>query len=170
MDKSVASLLDRLRRISPMPEDDLLPVPLINSYQEIVSELAQYRHPDTIRPLIDSFGYGEADGAYWSTLHLLESFPWALVEPELIAAIQAGMSGPSQWAAYMLGRKRSQPAVQFLIGLLQHDKPLVRASAVLALASIGDPAAIEALTALRADPAVEVRNEVRRAIDTLQIQ
>lgn len=151
-----------------MPDDDLLPAPLINTYQEIVSELAQYRHPETIRPLIDSFGYGEADGAYWSTLHLLESFPWELVEPELISALEAGMAGPSQWAAHMLGRKGSQAAVPHLIGLLKHDRPLVRASAVLALSTIGDPVAIEAVSALRDDPAVEVRNEVRRAIEKLK--
>ncbi|HWI60976.1 MAG TPA: HEAT repeat domain-containing protein [Symbiobacteriaceae bacterium] len=168
MDRSISILLDRLRRISPMPEDDLLPAPLIITYQEIVSELAQYRHPDTIRPLIDSFGYGEADGAYWSTLHLLESFPWELVEPELKSAILTGLAGPSQWAAHMLGRKKSQAAVPSLVGLLKHDKPLVRASAVLALASIGDPAALEAVRGLLDDPSVEVRNEVRRAIDTLR--
>ncbi|HYG59039.1 MAG TPA: HEAT repeat domain-containing protein [Symbiobacteriaceae bacterium] len=163
----VAAMHSRLRKISPMPDDDLLPAALIATYQEIVADLARYRHPESIRPLIDSFGYGEANGAYWSTLHVLESYPLELVEPELIAALGSGMSGPSQWSAYMLGRCRSRAAVAPLVSLLGHEKPLVRASAVMALGMIGDGSARSAVEALRDDPAPEVRNEVRRALRSM---
>lgn len=147
-----------------MPDDEFLHEPLLAMYQEIITELAQHKDPVCIRPLIDSFGYGEAQGLYWSVLHLLESFPPEMVTPELIAATQTRLAGPSMWASYMLGRSRSQEAVPHLIELLDHDKPLVRAGAVMALGMIGSAEGIRAIEALKEDPDPEVRNEVRHVL------
>lgn len=164
MGSPVADLLNRLRAISPMPEDEFLPEPLLSTYQEIITELAQYKDPVCIRPLIDSFGYGEAQGLYWSVVHLLESFPQGMVIPELIAAVQTKLSGPCMWASYMLGGSRSEEAVPYLINLLSHEKPLVRAGAVMALGMIGDADGIKAIASLKDDPDPEVRNEVRHVL------
>lgn len=160
----VAALLGRLRTITPMPEDEFLAEPLLSMYQEIITELAQHKDPVSIRPLIDSFGYGEAQGLYWSVLHLLESFPQEMVVPELIAAVQTKLAGPSMWASYMLGRSHSREAVPHLIELLKHDKPLVRAGAVMALGMVGDAEGLAAVKALGDDPDPEVRNEVRHVL------
>ncbi|MDF2628128.1 MAG: hypothetical protein K0R39_1959 [Symbiobacteriaceae bacterium] len=147
-----------------MPEDDFLTEPLLSTYQEIISELSQHKDPVCIRPLIDSFGYGEAQGVYWSVVHLLESFPPEMVVPELLAAVQTRLAGPCLWAAYMLGRSRSAAAVPHLTDLLKHDKPLVRAGAVMALGMIGEAEGLKAVQALREDPDPEVRNEVRHVL------
>jgi hypothetical protein len=147
-----------------MPDDEYLAEPLLAMYQEIITELAQHKDPVCIRPLIDSFGYGEAHGLYWSVLHLLESFPVELVTPELIAALQTRLAGPCMWASYMLGRSRCVEAVPHLIDLLSHDKSLVRAGAVMALGMIGNEEGLTAVEALRNDPEPEVRNEVRHVL------
>jgi hypothetical protein len=55
-------------------------------------------------------------------------------------------------AAMLLGRMRSHTAVATLVGLLDDESDDVRMVAARSLATIGDPAAIAALTAALADP------------------
>lgn len=165
---AISELITRLQKISPMPDDEFLTPALIDTYQDLIARMAATMNPRCIRPMVESFGSGEADGAYWSTLLSLERFPRELLDPELIAALDAGRAGPCQWAAFMLGRSRNRAAVPGLVRLLEHEQALVRAAATLALGQIGESSVREHLEALRGDPAVEVRNEVRRALQALE--
>lgn len=167
---NVDDLISALSAISPMPDDedeDALTESVLDDYHKIVSKLGELKDPKSIVPLIDSFGYGDGFGVYWTTLHTLEKFGYELLNPLLIDAIRKGEKGSRMWAAYMLGVSRCREAIDDLISLLKDDNELVRAKSALALGMIGDRWAIPYLEAIGNDVSEAVRSRVEQAIDDM---
>ncbi len=160
----IDDLINELSKISPMPDDNTLTPEVLQDYEVIVSELALLKDPKCILPLIKSFGYGEAWGLYWTTLHLLEEFAVEQVDLLLIESLSTEGKGTRMWAAYMLGRSRNIQAVDGLINLLKDPNELVRYNAATALGMIGDSKARPYLEAIKNDTSTEVRNAVEGAL------
>ena len=138
MNNSTDEWLGHLIEVSPMPDDVQLTELQLRNYIDIVQglSLADSSRLDLIRPLIYSFGYGEANGAYWPTVHLIERFDQAQVDSELVAALEQGGPGARMWSALMLGRSRTQTTVPLIIQHLTDPYELVRVNCVNALAMI----------------------------------
>ncbi len=114
MNDELKQLLIRLERLSPMPDDDSLELTVdrLREYENVIRQLEETvmhekeRDPSLVMPLLASFGYGDGFGLYWATLHLLEKFPLAVLQPALREAVLNGHKGTRRWAAYMIGRLR----------------------------------------------------------------
>jgi hypothetical protein len=83
-DDQVNELIKRLQALSPMPNDRELTEKQLGEYHQIVYELAQLEDIRCIRPLIESFGYGNGNGVYWEVVHLLERFAIEETDPLLL--------------------------------------------------------------------------------------
>ncbi len=164
MDDRVEQLISQLRALSPMPEDELLTEEQVDTYGRIIDELLQFKDPRAIRPVLDSFGYGDGYGVYWAAVHFVESFNEAEVLPHLIAAVQSPNPGSRMWAAALLGWGRYKDAIPHLLALLKDPKDLVRAHAVVALGSIGDESCRKHIEQLRQDPSSDVQHAVEVAL------
>jgi hypothetical protein len=169
-------MIQTLEKLSPMPSDDSpqLTVERLESYGEVIAQIDEIvRGPgaerDTrfIKPLIRSFGYGEAYEGYWPVIHILEKYPADTLRPSLREAVEMGEPGARMWCAYMLGRHRNLEDVPVLIAALKDPKPKVRYNALKALAMIGDLAAKPVMKALLNDPVEEVRKMARECIEAL---
>jgi len=175
MNDRVLEAVTRLERISPMPDDGnpQLTVPLLAEYEEVVRQIeeavrqAPELDPALIRPLIASFGYGDAFGLYWATLHLLENFPSEQLRPALCEAVQTGKPGARMWSAYMLGRQRDRRDIPVLVDVLKDSMSEVRYYTLMALAMIRDPNAITAMESLLQDPDPKVRKAAIKYLDEL---
>lgn len=168
MSDRVSELLVQLKKLSPMPEDDLLTEEMLDAYGEIIDELREFIDPRSIEPLIASFGYGDGFGVYWKTLQLLEQFDDEQVAPHLIAALRHGAPGARMWAAFMLGRSRNKQAIPDLIKCLHDDKEYVRVNSILALGMIGDPIIKHNIEKLRVDPSEDVQHAVEVALSRMR--
>ncbi len=164
---TIDELIDKLRRLSPMPEDGSLSTDIIDQYELLISQLADMSDPRCIGALLDSFGYGEGHGTYWKTLHLVESFPVEDVDPLLIDRLKRGSRGTKMWAAYMLGRSRNHSAITELILCLRDGDHLVRRNSAMALGMIGDPQVRTDLETCLDDPSEEVRVVAKGALKRL---
>lgn len=162
----IDDLINELKQISPMPDDNKISSGVLTKYEVIVREIALLKDPKCILPLINSFGYGEANGLYWTTLHLLEEFEIEQVDPLLINSLSTGEKGTKMWAAYMLGRSRNVSAVDELINLLKDPNEFVRHNAAMALGMIGDDRARPYLESINNDVSNEVRIAVERALNS----
>ena len=175
MNDRMLELVARLERISPMPDDDSseLTVPLLAEYEQVIRQIeeaakqAPELDPALIQPLIASFGYGDAFGLYWATLHLLEDFPSEQLRPALCEAVQTGKPGARMWSAYMLGVQRDRHDIPVLVGALKDSMSEVRYYTLMALAMIGDSSATVAMESLLQDPDPKVRKAVRKYVDEL---
>lgn len=154
----IDDLISQLNQISP---------DVLEKYEIIVKEFSVLKDPKCILPLINSFGYGEGNGVYWSALHLLEEFSVEQVDPLLIQRLKTGKKGTRMWAAYMLSRSKNTSAVDALINLLKDENELVRRNAAVALEMIGDCKAKPYLEAIKDDTSSEVRIAVERALNSL---
>jgi HEAT repeat protein len=163
----IDDIIKELNNISPMPDDDHLTKEVLIKYEVIIRKMALIKDPKCIFPLINSFGYGEANGLYWTVIHLLEEFEIEQVDPLLIESLSNGEKGTKMWAAYMLGRSRNNNAVDELIKLLKDTNELIRHNAAMALGMIGDNKAIPYLKEIKNDNSYEVRVAVERALDSL---
>jgi hypothetical protein len=157
----LAELLSRLERLTPMPEDALLTENMLKEYDEVVTELEQFHDPRCLRPLIESFGYGQGFGIYWRTLHLIEKYDSQLVTKALTAALEHPNPGVRMWAVNILRRYRYEGAVASLAALLQDEAELVRAATVSALDAIVGEDIHPMLEQMQNDPSMEVRASVR---------
>ena len=161
----IAELLTQLKAKSPMPDDDSLTKEQIEEYGAIADELEQVlaknEDPRVIEPLINSFGYGDGYGTYWTPHRLLLKFDKVQLRPYLLDAVQHGERGVRQWAAYTLGVLEDKEAVPYLIALLNDPEDNVRLDAVQALAMIADPTTRPAIERLESDPSEEVRDVAR---------
>lgn len=162
MTSDIDKLINRLVVLSPMPNDLELSDKQLEDYAEIISELAQLvvDQTDVIKPLINSFGYGEGYEIYWSTVHLLEKLDQAQVDKELMTVLEHGAPGPCMWAALMLGRSRNKDAVPLLIERLSDQHELMRANCINALAMIDLDGSIEVIRRMENDDSPEVRRLV----------
>lgn len=172
----IDELIQALERLSPMPPDDSpeLTVERLRDYGEVISQIDEIVRGSEagldvrfIKPLIRSFGYGDAYEGYWPVIHILERYPAEILRPALREALQTGEPGARMWCAYMLGRYLSYEDVPVLVTALQDPKHKVRYNALGALAMIGDLAARPAMEVLLDDPVEEVRKEAERCIEAL---
>lgn len=164
----IDDLINELKQISPMIDDNQITAGILTKYELIVKEISLFKDPKCILPLINSFGYGEANGLYWTTLHLLEEFEVEQVDPLLIKSLSNGEKGTKMWAAYMLGRSKNADAVDELINLLKDKNEFIRRNAAMALGMIGEIKSRPYLEAIKNDNSNEVRIAVERALDSLR--
>jgi hypothetical protein len=160
----IDELINQLKQISPMPDDDKITSAILTKYEVIIREIAVLKDSKCILPLINSFGYGEANGLYWITLHLLEEFEIHQVDPLLIKSLSTAEKGTKMWASYMLGRSKNIEAVDVLTNLLKDTNEFVRYNTVMDLGMIGEIRAKEYLEAMKNDNSDEVRIAVERAL------
>lgn len=179
MSNCIDVLIQRLRELSPMPSDDSPQMTLerLISYGEIIHLIDKIVHgsetggdPQFIKPLIDSFGYGDAYEVYWTVIHILEKYPLDHLRPALREAVEMGEPGARMWCTYMLGRQRNSEDVPLLIAALQDSEYKVRYNTLTALAMIGDLAAKPAMEALLNDPVEQVRKGAREYVRKLSIR
>jgi HEAT repeat protein len=163
-DDQVNELIKRLQALSPMPNDRELTEKQLGEYHQIVYELAQLEDIRCIRPLIESFGYGNGNGVYWEVVHLLERFAIEETDPLLLDALQSENPGTRQWSALMLGRSENQLAIPRLLQLLDDHKELVRAEAVVALGRFHKDEIKGQLLKLMDDPSKEVHAVLKIAL------
>lgn len=176
MNDHIDALIQTLKELSPMPPDDSpqLSVERLRNYGEVIAQIDEIicgsetgRDTRFIKPLIQSFGYGEAYEGYWPVIHILEKYPADILRPALREAVETGESGTRMWCVYMLGRQRNLDDVSVLIAALQDPEYKVRYNALEALAMIGDLSAKPAMEALLDDPVAEVRKMVKECIEAL---
>jgi hypothetical protein len=179
MNDHVDVLIQTLEKLSPMPPDDSpqLTVERLDSYGEVIAQIDETVHGSEaerdiwfIKPLIRSFGYGDAYESYWPVIHILEKYPSDILRPALREAVQTGEPGARMWCAYMLGRQRNPEDVPVLIAALQDPEYKVRYNALGALAMIGDLSAKPAMETLLNDSVEEVRKEAKECVDALVAQ
>jgi hypothetical protein len=169
----VSRLLQILKDISPMPSDDDpdLTSERLDLYADVMDEIRELfqsqKDPRFIRPLLNSFGYGEGYEVYWDTIGLLEQFPPEILRPQLREALRTGERGTRKWVAYMLGLQRNVEDVPALILALQDPEGQVRHNALIALSMIGDKSARAAMEHLFEDPVEEVRKAAREYVEAL---
>jgi HEAT repeat protein len=138
----LSALVAELQVISPMPGDEELEAlseegsRRLDKYVELVEEIRQETKTvfplEVISVLLSSFGTGDGFEAYWSTLHLIESFP---DKHSLYFLIQKASSSPNpgtrKWCCLLLGRRRNIEDLPFLLDRLKDDIPAVRTEALL---------------------------------------
>ncbi len=158
----ISILMKNLQKLSPMPKDEELisEEALLKEYQEVVMELYENSSlitSDNIPDLLNAFGLGTGFGLYWNLLHILEQFPWGVLEPKLISALDNNNPGTRMWALTILGRGKSKTALPAIEGLLNDPESMVRVEAILSLGMIGGPKMIPVINRMSQDPSEEVR-------------
>ena len=176
MSDRIDKLIRALEDLSPMPSDDSaqLTEERLRSYGEVLAQIDEIvpssraeRDTRFIKPLIRSFGYGDAYEGYWTVIHILERYPASILRPALREAVQAGEPGARMWCTYMLGCHRNPDDVPVLIAALKDPEYSVRHNALGALAMTGDLSAKPAMEALLSDPVDEVRKTAQECIEAL---
>lgn len=158
----ISKLMENLQELSPMPRDEELvsEEELVIKYQEVVMELYENSSLitlDSIPDLLNAFGLGTGFGLYWNILHILEHFPWEVLEPKLISALDNRNPGTRMWALTILRRGKSKNALPAIEGLLNDPENMVRAEATLSLGVIGGRQMIPLINRMSQDPSREVR-------------
>ena len=108
-DERKRDLLARLARLGPLPDDDAITQGQLSEFFDIVCTVdsdSTPPDPDYIRPILNTFGYGDGFAGYahgaWA---LLKQDRDAVVEAAL-DTLEAGRAGPRQWAMETLRRMR----------------------------------------------------------------
>lgn len=173
MKDEVQHLLTQLMEMLPMPDD---PEPsdskesqdqfdlAIARYDAIVAQLAEFRDPRCIEPLLASFGYVDGNEVYQRTLTLLAGFETELLEPYLLAALRHENRGTRYWAVMMVMQIRYQAAIPDLLALLDDEAEHVRVIVVIALGAIGGAPMYPYIERLSDDPSDEVRYVVHNVL------
>ena len=107
-DATKRELLDRLARLGPLPNDDAITQAQLDEFGDIIDRIGAFvpPDPDYIRPLLDTFGYGDGFALYVHGANaLLRQDRVAVVEAAL-DTLEAGRDGPQQWAMETLRRMR----------------------------------------------------------------
>ncbi len=135
-------LLAQLQAISPMPSDEELMAlseegsRRLNKYIELLKAIKQetrLKFPiEVVLTLLLSFGIGDGYEIYWTTVHLIESFPekhalYALVQQ----ASRSPNPGTRKWCCLLLGRRRRIEDLPLLLERLEDAVPAVRIAALL---------------------------------------
>lgn len=160
----VDELIKHLQALSPMPNDHELTEKQLSDYHQIINELSQLEDRRCIKPLIESFGYGNGIGVYWGAVHLLERFAVEETDPLLLSALESENPGTRQWSALMLGRSENQQAIPILLQLLNDSMEMVRAEAVVALGRFQKEEIRRQLLKLIDDPSKEVQAALKIAL------
>jgi hypothetical protein len=173
----VDELLNRIAVLSPMPADDdpSLTVDRLQSYDEVIQRVHLYLGQQVtsldqrlIGALINSFGYGDAYEAYWSTVHALEKYPIDQLRIPLHDALRKGPIGARMWSAIMLGRQRNPNDLPLLISALWDSAPRVRYNTLVAIAKLNDPRAAVAVEGLFNDPDEAVQKKAHETARELK--
>ena len=177
-------LLTELQAISPMPSDEeLVALPeegsrQLDKYVELLEEIWQETKaefpPEVVPVLLASFGVGDGYEVYWTTVHLIESFP---DEHVLYTFIQQATKSPNpgtrKWCCLLLGRRRSLDDLPFLLERLQDEVPAVRTAALLyGIALLAQayplPQAMPVVAELLNDEQASIREHAREIMATLR--
>lgn len=159
-------LLRQLKAFTPLPSDDEISEEQLEAFSEIINKLQLLKDGRSIQPLLDALGYGTGYGLYWTALHFLEGFGSDTLRPHLIDALNNGEAGTRMWAVLMLGRIRNPEDVPQIIACLSDEADLVRLHAVSAIVMVAREGAKTYLAPLIDDPSPEVRNAVRKILNT----
>ncbi len=182
--RQLSVLLAELQAISPLPSDAEL-VALaeegsrrLDKYVELLEAIRQETKtkfpPKVVSVLLASFGVGDGYEVYWTTVHLIESFP---DEHILYTFIQQATTSPNpgtrKWCCLLLGRRRSIHDLPFLLERLKDEVPAVRTAALLygiaLLAQVYPlPQAIPVVAELLDDEQASVREHAREIMATLR--
>ena len=102
-------LLDRLGRLGPMPDDAAATQGQLDEFGDIIDRIGTAApDPDYIRPLLNTFGYGDGFGLYGHGANaLLKQDRVAVVEVAL-HTLETSLGGPQQWAMETLRRMREK--------------------------------------------------------------
>jgi HEAT repeat protein len=182
--RRLSVLLAALQAISPMPSDEeLVALPAegsrrLDTYVELLEAIRQETKaefpPEVVTVLVSSFGVGDGYEVYWTTVHLIESFPDEYV---LYASIQQATKSPNpgtrKWCCFLLGRRRSIDDLPFLLERLKDEVPAVRTAALLdgiaLLAQVYPlPQAIPVVAELLNDDQESVREHAQEVMATLR--
>jgi HEAT repeat protein len=177
-------LLAKLEAMSPLPSDEELgALPeegsrRLDDYVELLKAIKQETQAEfplkTVSVLLLSFGVGDGYGAYWTTVHLIESFPDT---SSLYTFIQQASKSPNpgtrKWCCLLLGRRRSIDDLPFLLERLKDEVPAVRLAAlsygISMLAQVYPlPQAIPVVTELLNDEEEAVRKCAQELMTTLR--
>lgn len=137
-DDRLNELLNEIKRISPLPDDEQLSEELIDRYYDIFEQIEKYNNPSVIPILVNSLGIGEGYGVYQSVISYLEHFDTEDLLPHLFLATKNGQKGARKWGAYLLGICRDNRALPSLLSLLSDPEEDVRMFSIIALEMIGD--------------------------------
>ncbi len=167
-----------------MPSDEeLVALPAegsrrLDKYVELLEAIRQETKaefpPEVVSVLLSSFGVGDGYEVYWTTVHLIESFP---DEHLFYAFIQQATKSPNpgtrKWCCLLLGRRRSIDDLPFLLDRLKDEVPAVRTTALLygiaLLAQVYPlPQAIPVVAELLNDDQESVREYAREVMATLR--
>lgn len=184
MSQRLSRLLAELQAITPLPSDEeLVTVPeegsrRLATYEDLLQAIeheTQAEFPlEALAVLLSSFGIGDGYGVYWTTLHLIESFP---EEPSFYLLIQQASKSPNpgtrKWCCILLGRRRSLDDLPFLLERLQDEVPEVRVTALLyGISMLGQvsplPQALPLVAALLNDEEEAIREYAQRVMTTLR--
>ena len=151
----------------------------LDKYVELLEAIRQETKaefpPEVVSVLLSSFGVGDGYEVYWTTVHLIESFP---DEHALNAFIQQASKSPNpgtrKWCCLLLGRGRSIEDLPFLLARLKDEVPAVRTAALLygiaLLAQVYPlPQAIPTVAELLNDEEESIREYAREVMATLHV-
>lgn len=178
-DNYVSNLINRLSKLSPMPDDDdpALTAERLDNYSDITIEIYNFlkqpereKDPKLIKALILSFGYGDGNEVYWTTISALEKFPLEVLHPALVEFLEIGERGARMGCAKILGRVRDPRDVPVLCKALSDAETQVRINTLEALTLIGDMAAEEPMKKLLGDADEEVKKYAQVCLDALHDQ
>lgn len=107
VEERTRDLLARLARLGPLPDDDAVTQEQLNEFGDIIDRIATAPpDPAYIRPLLNTFGYGDGFAGYVHGANaLLKQDRGAVVEAAL-DTLETGRAGPRQWAMETLRRMR----------------------------------------------------------------
>lgn len=180
---TIASLLNALALLSPMPDDRTLlndETGLADRYDALIEQLDQAlrdtglslgEEAEVIAILADSFGLGEGMGIYWGALHLIEQRPPFVVFPVLRSRALHGSAGTRYWCCLLLGRQRNPDDLPLLLTLLGDETPAVRRQALHALEMLGQTTSLQSalpqIQRLLHDVDPGVRKAAQRALASM---
>lgn len=100
-------ILGGLARLGPLPDDATVTQAQLDEFSDLIAwlELAT-PDPDYIRPLLNTFGYGDGFGLYLHGANVLQKQERAAVVEAALDILEGGRDGPRQWAMETLRRMR----------------------------------------------------------------
>ena len=107
-DDEKRELLDRLARLGPLPNDDAIAQAQLDEFGDIIDRIGAFvpPDPDYIRPLLNTFGYGDGFALYVHGANALLKQEREAVVAAALDTLEAGRDGPRQWAMETLRRMR----------------------------------------------------------------
>ena len=147
MDKTTAIAF--LNANSPMPDDDALSQELIDQYAAAYEFFVSTPDPDSIGPLLNSFGRWGGFGMYQRVEDAFASFDAEQMRDTLVAAISSPHESVRYWASQIAALFPCDDLVAPLIRNTHDSQTDICVAAATALAQIDDPAIVQPIRELR---------------------